>query len=143
VSLAEDFATMLLARWDPKTGTLEYASAGHEAAWLLPSRGPPRELPSTGWLLAVHEEAAWETETLGVGPGDRLLFVTDGVTEAFDREGTLFGRERLVREFSQCRRTTVRDAVRQIDEALTAHRENKAPADDVTIVIAEFVALDT
>jgi serine phosphatase RsbU (regulator of sigma subunit) len=141
VSLTDDFASMLLARWKPKTGTLEYASGGHEPAWLLPSGGPPRELPSTGWLLGVHEEGTWETETLRVNPGDRLWLFTDGVTEAANPRGVYFGRERLAGEFSNYRGLPIGDAIQRFDEVLAAHREDQATTDDVTVVAVDFVPL--
>ncbi len=141
ISLTEDFASMLLAKWDPGAGTLEYASAGHESGWLLQANGSLRELPSTGGLLGVQTEANWETETLLVSPGDRLMLVTDGASEALDGQGAMFGRDRLAREFAQHRHVVSHDAVRQIEEALNKHRGERAPADDITIVVASFIHL--
>ena len=139
VSLTDDFASMLLARWDPARGTLEYASAGHESAWFLPAAGSLRELCSTGLLLGVEEEATWETETLQVRPGDRLMLVTDGAPETFNGQAAVFGRDRLAREFAQCRHADAHEAVRQIDEALASHSGGTPASDDVTIAIAEFI----
>ena len=139
----QNFASMFLARLDTGAMTLEYASAGHELGLLLQSNGPLRELPSTGLLLAVQEEATWETEVLRVNIGDTLLLVTDGVTEAFAPDEELFGRERLANEFMECRHASAPEVVRRIDAALTAHRDNAPPADDVTIAVVAFVAPTT
>lgn len=143
VTLTEDFASMLLARWVSETRTLEYASAGHETAWLLSAEGALRELPSTGWLLAIREDTTWKTETLPVRPRDRLLLVTDGVTEAIAPNEELFGRERLARLFSDCRDLSVAETTGRIERALAAHRGDQAPADDATIVLVEFLAGET
>lgn len=139
----QNLASMFLARFDPQAMILEYASAGHEIGFLLQTDGALRELPATGLPLAVQEEGIWETESLRVGIGDRLLLVTDGVTEAFSPEGELFGRKRLAHEVAQCRHTPIHEVVRRIDAALTAHRQGKTPADDVTVAVVEFRASAT
>lgn len=143
VSLTGDFASMLLARWDPEAGTLQYASAGHETAWFLPADGEARELLSTGWLLAVRPDATWKTETLPVSPGDRLLMLTDGVTEALSPQEELFGRQRLAKVFIRCRDDSVSDTVRAIDSALSEHRGGTTLGDDATVLAVEFIARDT
>lgn len=79
VSLPSDFVSMLLVRVSPKTKALQYASAGHETAWLLAPDGTLRELRSTGLLLGVVDDTAWDAETRTVTAGERLLMVTDGV----------------------------------------------------------------
>ena len=143
VCLPEDFASMALVRWSPEASTLEYASAGHEPGWFLPAAGSLRKLPSTGWLLAIREDATWETETLRVGPGDRLLLVTDGVTEAMSPTEEMFGRDRLARVFLRHRDISVAKTVQEIDRALTAHRDTEVPSDDATVVAIEFLAWAT
>ncbi len=138
VSLTEDFASMMVARWDRAAGTLQYASAGHEPAWFLPATGSLRELRSTGGLLTVHGEGIWETETLQVSPGDRLMMMTDGITEAANPKDELFGRQRLAHLLASCRDVSVSDTLRRIDEAIRAHRGSAAPNDDATAVVMEF-----
>lgn len=139
VSLTEDFASMLLSRWNPATDVLEYASAGHESAWFLPAAGTLRELPSTGGLLGIYEEGTWETKSLPVSPEDRLMLVTDGAAEALSDQGAVFGRDRLVGEFTRYRRAATGEVIHQIDSALKTHRRSRTPTDDITIVVIEFV----
>jgi len=130
---------MFLARWNPAAATLEYASAGHETAWLLPAAGSLRELSSTGLPLAVQDDAVWSTVTLSVAARDRLLLVSDGITEAFNGQGEQSGRDRLSRVFENCRSLSVDETVRAIEDAVTAHRQGKAPTDDSTLVAVQFV----
>ncbi len=139
VSLDGDFATMMLARWVPEAAKLEYASAGHGNAWFLPaSGGTPSELPSTGLPLGVKEDFTWETGCVRVATGDRLLLVTDGITETFNPSEKPFGSRRLVDVFQQCRHVDVNELVKMIDEALCAHRAGRALTDDCTVVAVEF-----
>lgn len=133
-----DFASMFILRWKPETATLEYASAGHEPGWFLPAAGDLRALSSTGTLLGIDRNSTWETETLEVAPGDRLLLATDGVTEAFSAEDELFGRERLTRLFAGSRASPMSEVLQQISDALTTHQAGRPPADDITMVLVEF-----
>jgi len=139
LSLCGDFVTMVLARWQPQARTLEYASAGHEAAWLLPAAGgSPRELSATGPALAIIEDAKWSTVTVPVVPGDRLLAVSDGITETFNPEGQQFGRQRLGKLFSECRSLALPASVKRIQEEVAAYRGGRAPTDDTTLLVIEW-----
>jgi len=141
VSLGGDFASMMLARWVPEAATLEYASAGHGNTWFLPAGGgAPRELPSTGLPLGIQENSTWETGCVHVTSGDRLLLVTDGITETFNPAGEVFGSNRLADVFRQCGGIAVTELVKKIDETLSAHRAGGALTDDCTVVAVEFMA---
>ncbi len=139
VSLEGDFASMLLARWIPEADILEYASAGHGTAWfLLSGGGALRELPSTGLPLGIQAEADWEKETVSIVRGERLLLVTDGVTEAFNSQDEPFGWNRLAGVLVQCKDVSMAEMVHRIDETLSAHRGDAARTDDCTVVAVEF-----
>jgi phosphoserine phosphatase RsbU/P len=83
------FATCLCARIYPD-GTLTVANAGH----LSPYRDG-REMPlPPGLPLGVIAESDYEQTTFQLSRGDRLVFLSDGVVEATNAEGELFGFER-------------------------------------------------
>ncbi|MGC1380141.1 MAG: SpoIIE family protein phosphatase [Candidatus Baltobacteraceae bacterium] len=79
------FVSMFVGLLDTGTFRLEYASAGHDSAFLRNSRGV-RQLAVTGPVLGVMEEP-FATESLDLVPGDTLVLATDGLTEARDRGG--------------------------------------------------------
>ncbi|MHB0958487.1 MAG: PP2C family protein-serine/threonine phosphatase [Pirellulaceae bacterium] len=140
VSLDGDFASMVLARWMPKTAKLEYASAGHGHAWFLPAvGGTPRELPSTGSLLGIQADSTWESECLELAARDRLLLTTDGITEAFNAQDEQFGGDRLASMFVNSKDIPLADFVQRIHEAWSAHRGNAVPTDDCTVLAVEFL----
>jgi len=140
VCRTENFASMFLARWDPRANTIRYASAGHESGLLLDPQGGLSELPSTGLLLGVSEDGTWATETLVVGPRDRLLLVTDGATEAMNHQGELFGRARLAQTFKAGRDEEIDAALRRIDRAIAEHSAGHARTDDLTVLALEVRA---
>lgn len=138
LSQTDNFATMCIAVIDSDRQTLRYASAGHEAGILLNRDGHVAELPSTGLVLGIIADARWTTETLNVHPGDRLLLVTDGVTEAMNREEELFGRKRLTGTFQACKDVEIHEAIKRIGQAVSEHCAGQPQTDDVTLLALEI-----
>ena len=143
LTLPEDFATMALARFQPETGRLDYVNAGHESAWLLDEQGGLRELPSGGLLIGIDPEASWAAETVTVRTRGRLLMTTDGVNELRNRQAEMFGRQRLVRLFGDCRQQTPDEAAEFMRSVLHEFRDGQPPCDDLTLLVAELWAKST
>ena len=79
--LGDHFVTLFYAVFDPNTGRLSWASAGHESMLIKRQAGGSRLLDANGPILGLAEHAyAQETDTLA--PGDSLVLYTDGLTEA-------------------------------------------------------------
>jgi serine phosphatase RsbU (regulator of sigma subunit) len=88
-SRREGFVTCLAVRLGP-TGRVALANAGHLPPWLNGAEiALPGSLPLSLLAAAAPEQAAFEMR-----PGDRLTLITDGVVEARDAQGALFGFER-------------------------------------------------
>ena len=93
------FVTLLLGVLDADTGELELVNAGHDAPWRLRAGNAVLQLstaPSEGGPpLCVLPEFAYRVQRIQLQPGDRLCLTTDGITEAVDTSGQLYGSERL------------------------------------------------
>lgn len=136
--LPEHFATVILVQIDVQSRCLAYVSAGHETAWLLSPDNERRELESTGLILGIDEDATWESREYDLVKGERLLVVTDGVTETQAANDNLFGRDRPVELLEGCSESSPDEAVDRIKDALAAFRQGTMQLDDVTIVLAAF-----
>lgn len=139
VSLPEDFATMLLVRWDVTTGTIAYANAGHDPGLVLPPEGDLVTLVSTGTVLGVSSEERWKTRQHQVEPGTRLLLVTDGVAEAQAPGGGQFGRGSVAQTLEDARAEPLGEVLLSLWRRLAAHRGESTMKDDTTAVAVEFV----
>jgi phosphoserine phosphatase RsbU/P len=93
------FVTAFAAVFDPHHGQLTYASAGHVPPRLLRADGTLMPLNRVPQLpLGINPPGSLYSEAvIGFAPGDRAVIFTDGVTEAVDRDGELFGLEQLDR----------------------------------------------
>src|SRR5690606_11934741 len=134
--------TMIIVRIEPEKNRLAYANAGHGPGWLLDSSGKLQQLSSTGLILGVDENAVCDTATLLVSPGDRLLLVTDGITETANENDELFGDERLVRHLEDCRTNSLEETSDYLIQSLVDFRSGKQ-TDDVTLVLVEFQSATT
>jgi serine phosphatase RsbU (regulator of sigma subunit) len=116
------FATCLVARLE-LGGSLMFASAGHLAPYV---NGV--EVPVAGsWPLGVLENADYEQTALALNPGDRLFLLTDGIVEAQDEGGRLFGFPRV--------EWLLREGVTA--QALAEAAQQHGQADDITAICIE------
>jgi sigma-B regulation protein RsbU (phosphoserine phosphatase) len=91
--IGEKYATVIIARIR-RDGELEYVNCGHVPPLLVCNREVIR--PSHGNLpVGLLADAAYESDRYNMHPGDRLVLVTDGVTEAENARGDFFDNERL------------------------------------------------
>lgn len=79
--LGEHFVTLFYALFEPASGRLAYASAGHETMIIKRFRGGVDLLDSTGPILGIADHTYSQAEA-HLGMGDALLLFTDGLTEA-------------------------------------------------------------
>ncbi len=91
--LGEKYATMVIASLK-SNGEVEFVNCGHVPP-LLVSGGAVKRIEQANLPVGLIAEADYTTGAVRLIPGDRLVFVTDGVTEAEDPHGEFFGYERL------------------------------------------------
>lgn len=90
------FVTFFLGMLDLGTGELHCCNAGHLAPYVLGREGVEVLKIPRGNPLGVRAGTAYASADRTLTPGEGLFLFTDGVTEAMDGEGRLFGEERLV-----------------------------------------------
>jgi serine phosphatase RsbU (regulator of sigma subunit) len=88
------FVTCLYAVLDPATGRLRYANAGHNLPYAATAEGVI-ELRATGMPLGAMPGMPYEESETHLAPGDTILLHSDGLVEAHDPSGEMFGFPRL------------------------------------------------
>ncbi|HEX5699525.1 MAG TPA: SpoIIE family protein phosphatase [Rubrobacter sp.] len=88
------FVTCFYAILDPKYGTLEYANAGHDLPYLWRG-GDAHELRATGMPLGLMPGMRYEHKETELDRGQGVFFYGDGLVEAHDPKGEMFGFPRL------------------------------------------------
>ncbi|MGQ0579856.1 MAG: CHASE2 domain-containing protein [Betaproteobacteria bacterium] len=135
------FVTIFAAILDLKSGELTYCNAGHDAPYLLHAQRPaPIHLKSdSGPPLCVIEGYAYRSERYRMSPGESLCLCTDGVTEATNAGGELYGRQRLISALGAA--LAARDAVKLLDAVRDDVRDFVGVterSDDLTILVLRW-----
>ena len=134
------FATTLCGLVDPHTGLFELASSAHELPRIVRADGRVEVFAmETGAPLGIDPEAYGEGQAGMLTPGDCLFCFSDGVTDARDRHGRLFGEERLHAVLAQPGRSAA-ERVAGVLAAVDAFTEGAEPTDDITVLAVGLVA---
>jgi serine phosphatase RsbU (regulator of sigma subunit) len=90
------FVTFFYGVYDSNTSRLTYSNAGHNPPAVVRADGSVLRLSSGGMVVGMVDAATYEQEAVTLGPGDRLVLFTDGITEAESSDGLEFGDDRLL-----------------------------------------------
>ena len=137
VSLTEDCVTAVVIAAKSGEPIWRYASAGHEPCYVLRSGKETETLESTGPLIGVVGLEGWETCDISVSEGDRVVIVTDGLSETASPVGGLLGRDRVRETLEENRRLPLQAMIIEMTDTATAHRGNEEQADDITCLALE------
>jgi len=89
------FVTCFYAILDPNSGSLRYANAGHDPPHVRRSDDKAEELRARGMPLGLMPGMGYEEEVTSLREGESVLFYSDGLVEAHDPKGEMFGFPRL------------------------------------------------
>lgn len=128
------FSTLWLGIYNPENHHLVYCSQGHPPAVLR--RGSQiQELWTGGIALGAQKMDVIPTKEVTVGSGDLLLLYTDGVTEAHDPDGQLFGKERLNEWVLRKKRHTAQQVADQLIEEIHLFSQGTRQHDDISLIV--------
>ena len=129
------FVTLLYGILDSATGQFSYVRAGHERPLLLNARRETIEVGyGPGQILGLFSDPILDEQTVKLEPGSLLVLYTDGVTEASDRTGEQFGRERLQAVLRTSAPASAQEACEAVYAAVRAHRGDQVVDDDALLV---------
>lgn len=127
------FVTCLYVVLDPVSGVLRFANAGHNLPYVLSTDGSVAELRATGMPLGAMPGMTYEENEACLAPGESILLPSDGLVEAHNAMGEMFGFPRLRRVVEASR-----GSEHLIDECLAALHEfvgsDWEQEDDITLL---------
>jgi sigma-B regulation protein RsbU (phosphoserine phosphatase) len=118
-----------------ENGTFIYVNAGHIAPVHLEAGGGFRLLEEGGPVLGPLPDTAYERGVVHVGPGDVLLFYTDGIVEAENDRGEELGLERILDLVRDHREEPAADIVERIFDEVERFTGAAPPEDDRTVIV--------
>jgi len=91
-------------------------------------------------VLGIMDDMTYDEDEAVLAPGDRLILYTDGITEAMDDAGELFGKPRLKEAILAAAATTARDVIDAIIAAVKTYVGASPQMDDLTIVTVRRIS---
>lgn len=130
------FVTFFYGVLDRGAGRVTYCNAGHNPPLLVRSDGTIVRLDVGGPIFArIASDRPYQEASVMVGPGDRIVLFTDGVTEAMDAAGEMFD-ERRLEDLLLRTRAAGADEIEQAVTAAVLEHARDGLQDDLTLVVA-------
>jgi sigma-B regulation protein RsbU (phosphoserine phosphatase) len=129
------FVTFLCAVFEPKSGRLTLANAGHCRPVLRPADAAPRwAMKNLGTALGFEPGLEFERAELNLRPGDALILYSDGVTEAFNPQEECYGNDRLLADAGSFNGISAPDISATLLEKVRAFAGGAPQSDDIAIL---------
>ena len=128
------FVTLFLGEYDDRARRLRYANCGHVPPLVLRDDGSLEWLAPTAGVLGISAGWSCATAEVALEVGDTLVAYTDGVTEAMDAAGTLFGEQRLAALLRATRRAEPHVLLERVVDEVRRFGGGSI-ADDLTLVL--------
>jgi len=134
---SDRFTTFFYAILDSMRGSLRYSNAGHIPPILLRRDGTIVRPSEGGIVLGLFPDAEYKETEISFAAGDRLVLMTDGITEATNNCGEEFGESRLIRLLVEARELGDSELQQKLLEAVTSFA-GRSLQDDATLVIVSM-----
>jgi phosphoserine phosphatase RsbU/P len=137
-SLAErridgQFCSLIYAVWDDTSRTLHVSNSGLPRP-IYCHKGKTQLIEATGLPLGLFDDAEYDEFTFQAEPDDLFVFFSDGILDATNRAGELFGRSRLEKIISGCADNSAESIVNSVFKAAGEHAAGVSAFDDETVV---------
>jgi len=138
LSLAErrieaQFVSLIYAVWDDEHRTLTVANSGLPRPVYVHD-GKNEVIEATGLPLGLFDEAEYDEFKFRMKPGDMFVFFSDGILDARNRKGELFGRGRVEQIIGRCDDQSADCVVDSLFKAVAEHSAGVETFDDQTVV---------
>jgi len=137
------FISLCYGLIDVRTGLLQYARAGHNPAILIPAGDEDAfMLRSSGLALGLTRGDEFsdtlKKERISMKPGDTLVFYTDGLTEATNPNGEMYGDDRLLRDIQSVKYLAPDELISQLQRTIDSFTAGTPVGDDMTMVVVRY-----
>lgn len=132
--LDTQYVAMLFTVWNDSNQTLQLANAGATQP-VFAHDGEVELIPVAGFPLGMFAEASYEEISLATRPGDSLVFFSDGLTDAENDEGEMYGNERLMSSIGRHAHLPAPQMAEAIFDEITRFQGSRDRFDDETLIV--------
>ncbi len=136
------FMTLFFLGIDAETGEINWVRAGHDPAILYdPNSDSFQELMGKGLALGIDEQSRYEeNRKTGLTEGQVIIIGTDGIWEARDPNGKMFGKDPLYEILRQKNMFEAEEILNEVISSLQAFKGGTPLEDDATLVVIRFTS---
>ena len=134
------FLTLFMGILEGNGRTLRYVNAGHNPQFVVRTTGDIVAMWSTGLPIALFPDHGYREVSVDLEPGDLLFFYTDGLVEAENDAGEMFGAERLQSVLRTAGAQGVESVLQHVEEAVRQFRGRTEALDDATLMALRLQA---
>jgi phosphoserine phosphatase RsbU/P len=128
------FVSLIYAVWDDESRSLRVANSGLPRP-IFCHDGKVEIIEATGLPLGLFDDADYDEFSFRAKAGDMFVLFSDGILDARNKAGELFGRERLERIAARSSNLTADAVVKAIFKAVAEHASGEETFDDETVVV--------
>ena len=134
---ADKFITFFIGIIDPVSRKLTFCNAGHNPPLMFSTAGKVRQLEEGGLIIGILEDSEYETDSVDLAAGDKIVMYTDGITEAENDSDEEFGESRLITHVQANLSKNPEELVNSIIDEVKEFAPDISSQDDVTLLILE------
>jgi sigma-B regulation protein RsbU (phosphoserine phosphatase) len=131
--IESQFVSLIYAVWDDRNRSLKIANSGLPRP-LYCHDGKIEVIEATGLPLGLFDDAEYDELTFKAKPGDMFVFFSDGIMDARNKAGDMFGRHRTEAIIADCVNVSAECVVKSLFKAATEHAAGEEAFDDETVV---------
>ncbi len=128
------YLTLFLGILDTARQELRYVNAGHNPQFVIHAGGGFEVMSATGLPIAIYPGQPYREAVVPARSGDLLFFYTDGLVEAEDESGEMFGFDRLKALLGKEQRHGIDTVLHEVEDAVRRFRGDHEPMDDATMM---------
>ncbi len=130
------FVTLFISIIDIDTREIEFTNAGHNYPYIVSVDGKVTPIEYThGMALGVFDIKPYESETITVNPGDKLVLYTDGVNEAMNTRDDMYDYPRFEKVLSESAKLSAEETTSVVLNDIKEFTEGAEPSDDITLLV--------
>jgi phosphoserine phosphatase RsbU/P len=133
------FFTIFYMAIDLRTGLARYGNAGHPPPFRITPEKDIEPLPLGGTIIGLQGFQPFPAGELTLVPGDKLVLLSDGLTDTLNPEGEFFGEERMLSVLREQAALPVAEVLTALRHASESFSAEMPPRDDVSMLGVEFL----
>jgi len=134
------FVTVFYGVLDTRSGAFEYSNGGHNPPYLISNDGNVKQLDNIGGLMiGAMKDVPYESNVIMFKPGENLIFYTDGITEAFNKDNEEFSDMRLQNILGGKNLLSTSEVVQYVFDQVQAFADGVEQSDDITCLALKYL----